>query len=74
MAIYSNENIKKIVKLTHHKFPQLVPIRKNKYVCPRKYIFLWHLYSMTVIHKNTCKVQNDTIILVLYYMYALYLK
>ena len=29
MAIYSNENITKIVKLSHREFPHLVRNRKN---------------------------------------------
>ena len=39
MSIYSNENIRKIVKLSPHKFPNLVQNRKN--ICSRK---LWRIH------------------------------
>ena len=36
MAIYSNENIKKITKLSRHKFPHLVQNREN--ICTQIYM------------------------------------
>ena len=45
MTIYSNENIRKITKLSPHEFPHLVKNGEN--ICTRK---LWHIqYVMNCI-------------------------
>ena len=38
MSIYSNQNIRKIMKLSPHEFPHLVQNREN--ICTQK---LWHI-------------------------------
>ena len=44
MAIYSNKNITKITKLSHHKFPHLVQIAKIS-VCEIYGIYSRPIYS-----------------------------
>ena len=49
MAIYSNENITKLAKISHHKFPHLVQNHKN--ICTRniwciQYVIRYKLYRL----------------------------